>query len=83
MVKPGGRLVYATCSILRDENEAVAEAFVAAHPEFKLIDAVEVLAKSGVALPGNAGPFLRLSPQQHGTDGFFAAAMERVAGPKP
>ena len=83
MVKPGGRLVYATCSILRDENEAVAEAFVAAHPAFKLIDAVDLLAKSGVALPGNVGPFLRLSPQQHGTDGFFAAAMERVAGPKP
>ena len=83
LVKPGGRLVYATCSILRDENEAVAEAFVAAHPAFKLIDAVETLAKSGVALAGTSGPYLRLSPQQHGTDGFFAAVMERAAAPQP
>ena len=83
LVKPGGRLVYATCSILRDENEAVAEGFLATHPEFRLIDALDVLSKAGVQLPGCDGPFLRLTPQQHGTDGFFAAAMERVAAPLP
>ena len=83
LVKPGGRLVYATCSILLDENEAVAEGFLATHPEFRLIDALDVLSKAGVQLPGCDGPFLRLTPQQHGTDGFFAAAMERVAAPLP
>jgi len=75
LVKAGGRLVYATCSILPEENEQVVEAFLAAHPEFVLRDCSEVLAQQQVAL--NTGKYLRLLPHVHGTDGFFAAVMER------
>ena len=52
LVKPGGRLVYATCSILRDENESVVEGFLATHGEFTLVNAIEVLRRAGVELPG-------------------------------
>ena len=76
-VKPGGRLVYATCSLLREENEAIAEAFLANNPEFELANATEVLAQQQVPL--DTGPYLKLMPQQHGTDGFFAAAMTRTS----
>ena len=75
LVKPGGRLVYATCSVLPDENEAQVAAFLAEHPGFVAIDAATELARAGVAL--DTGPMLRLSPHRHGCDGFFAAAVER------
>jgi len=77
LVKKGGRLVYATCSILPEENEAIVEAFVARHPEFALLDCAELLRKQRIEL--DTGPWLRLSPLRHGTDGFFAAALERTA----
>lgn len=76
LVRPGGRLVYATCSLLREENAAVVEAFLAAHPGFVLVPADGVLARFGIALPG---AMLQLLPQQHDTDGFFAAVLERQA----
>jgi 16S rRNA (cytosine967-C5)-methyltransferase len=75
LVKPGGRLVYATCSILREENENVADAFQAAHPEFTSLACNALLAAQRIAL--DTGPRLRLWPHAHGTDGFFAAAFER------
>ena len=75
LVKPGGRLVYATCSVLPDENEAQVAAFLAEHPGFAAIDAAAELARAGVKL--DTGPMLRLSPHRHGCDGFFAAAVER------
>ena len=80
LVKPGGRLVYATCSLLADENEAVAEAFGTAHRDFKPLPAAEVLARAHVATPEALvqGPFLRLWPHRHQTDGFFAAIWERT-----
>jgi 16S rRNA (cytosine967-C5)-methyltransferase len=77
LVKPGGRLVYATCSLLRSENEAVADAFAAAQPEFESLSCGELLAAQRIDLPGER---LRLRPHRHGTDGFFAAAFARRAG---
>ena len=79
LLKPGGRLVYATCSLLRAENEEVAEAFGAAHPEFAVLPAETALAAAHVADAASLvqGPFLRLWPHRHGTDGFFAAAWQR------
>jgi 16S rRNA (cytosine967-C5)-methyltransferase len=79
LLKPGGRLVYATCSLLLEENEQIAEVFSAEHPEFKLLEAAEVLTQAGVQNAPNlcAGPFLRLWPHQHQTDGFFAAIWEK------
>lgn len=77
LTKAGGRLIYATCSLLKDENEAVAEAFLQAHPDFKLIPANEILAQQNIAL--DTGDYLKLLPHLHGTDGFFAAVFEKAA----
>ncbi|HZQ00383.1 MAG TPA: RsmB/NOP family class I SAM-dependent RNA methyltransferase [Reyranella sp.] len=74
LVKPGGRLVYATCSVLPAENERQVEAFIATHPEFEVVPVGEVLPQAA-----SDTPYLRLSPLQHGTDGFFAATMMRKA----
>src|SRR5690606_32443172 len=75
-VTPGGRLVYATCSLLRAENEDQVEAFLAANPDFELLDAQQVL---GDRVPdlGLTTPYLRLRPDTHHTDGFFAAVLQR------
>ena len=75
LTKAGGRLIYATCSLLIDENEAITEAFLAANPEFSLVPANEVLAQQQIKL--DTGRYLKLLPHLHGTDGFFAAVFER------
>jgi 16S rRNA (cytosine967-C5)-methyltransferase len=75
LVKPGGRLVYATCSLLREENEDIVEAFLAGQAQFRLLDCSAIMREAGVRL--DTGLFLRLFPHVHGTDGFFAAALER------
>ena len=76
LVKAGGRLVYATCSLLNEENETIVEAFLAAHPDFRLVPAGEMLAAQRVPL--EMGDPMRLDPARHGTDGFFAAVLERM-----
>jgi 16S rRNA (cytosine967-C5)-methyltransferase len=76
LVKPGGRLVYGTCSLLAEENEGIVTEFLAAHPDFHLVKAADVLERQGVKVPGT-GEYLRLKPHVHDTDGFFAAVMER------
>jgi 16S rRNA (cytosine967-C5)-methyltransferase len=76
LVRPGGRLVYATCSLLAEENDAVVDAFLAANPAFKAVSAQDVLEHQGVTLA--TGERLRLSPHEHNTDGFFAAVLERT-----
>ena len=78
LLKPGGRLVYATCSLLRAENEAVAQDLSRTHPDFEAIDAATCLPEP---LGSSAGLFesgcLRLWPHRHQTDGFFAAVWQR------
>ncbi|HEY5309409.1 MAG TPA: RsmB/NOP family class I SAM-dependent RNA methyltransferase [Casimicrobiaceae bacterium] len=76
LVKPGGRLVYATCSVLPDENETIVAQFLAGHPEFAQGNVAAELARANIAL--DTGPTLKLSPQRHGCDGFFAAVLERA-----
>jgi len=77
LVKSGGRLVYATCSVLPEENEAIAQAFSAAHPNFVPLSAADTLTELKVAnaasLCTTDGLYLRLWPHLHATDGFFAA----------
>jgi tRNA and rRNA cytosine-C5-methylases len=69
LVKKGGRLVYATCSILEEENEAVVQQFLANHPDFALVPARDVLAEQRIDL--EMGDYLSLWPHRHATDGFF------------
>ncbi|MDH5709162.1 MAG: RsmB/NOP family class I SAM-dependent RNA methyltransferase [Hylemonella sp.] len=84
LLKPGGRLLYATCSILPQENEAIAEAFSAAHPDFEsldaglLLDQLKVSEAASLCSGGDNGlRYLRLWPHKHRTDGFFAAIWQK------
>lgn len=84
LVKSGGRLVYATCSVLPEENEAIAEAFGAANPDFEpqdagtLLEWLKVQDAAGLCAGGENGMrYLRLWPHRHDTDGFFAAVWKR------
>jgi 16S rRNA (cytosine967-C5)-methyltransferase len=81
LVKIGGRLLYATCSILPEENDQVVKAFLAAHPGFAIVPAATALAAARIELPPvePADGFLRLRPDVHGTDAFFGALLERRA----
>jgi 16S rRNA (cytosine967-C5)-methyltransferase len=74
LVKPGGRIIYGTCSVLREENEAVVEDFLAAHPEFSLKPASDELGPE-LGAKTTRGGYLRLAPHLHGTDGFFGAIL--------
>ena len=84
LVKPGGRLVYATCSLLPQENEAIASAFSASSGDFTPLDVGKVLTQlkvEGAAMLCSGGEngqkYLRLWPHRHDTDGFFAAVWQR------
>jgi len=80
LVKPGGRLVYGTCSLLSDENEQIVQRFLDAHPHFSLLPVSEIGLPGLEALNQHehaAVGMLKLRPDIHRTDGFFAAAMVR------
>ena len=79
LVKPGGRIVYATCSFLPCENEDRVERFRASHPAFPIRDAGQVWRESpgGEPLPGKTA-FFKATPRSTGTDGFFAAVMQNA-----
>ncbi len=77
LCRPGGRVVYATCTFARNENDAVVDGFLADHPEFKAVAASTLLGVERAAAWGD-GERLRLFPHVHGTDGFFAAALQRT-----
>lgn len=81
LVRPGGRLVYATCSILREENEQQIERFLDTHPDYNLLPAKSIWQETiDSDYPEKTGDdYLRLTPLNHGTDGFFTAIMERKA----
>lgn len=76
LVKPGGRLVYATCSLLRAENEDIVDEFLLQHPDFTRVPVNDILARLQIplTLPGQD---LRLFPHIHGTDGFYGAVLEK------
>jgi 16S rRNA (cytosine967-C5)-methyltransferase len=81
LLKPGGRLVYATCSLLNAENHAIASQFSAANANaFTSLSARTALSEAHVEQAHNLvdGQFLRLWPHRHSTDGFFAAAWTRT-----
>jgi 16S rRNA (cytosine967-C5)-methyltransferase len=75
-VRPGGRLIYATCSLLRKENAGQVEMFLKTHPEFSLVPADDVLGEQGIAARSEQGSLLLL-PMDEGTDGYFAAVMKK------
>ena len=81
MLKPGGRLVYATCSILKQENQQVIEDFLAENPDFELLNAYEILNKQGVEISefqrARFGEYFVMLPHLNGTDGFFGAVLQK------
>jgi 16S rRNA (cytosine967-C5)-methyltransferase len=76
---PGGRLVYATCSLLMSENEDVCRAFLERHPDFRIMPAAQAWSESGLSVPPplGVGEYFRASPYRTATDGFFACIIER------
>lgn len=79
LVRPGGRLVYATCSLLAAENEAQIAAFRDRHPAFRPVPVADVWRRAVGGEPPQEGEVLRLTPHRHGTDGFFVAILQRGA----
>jgi 16S rRNA (cytosine967-C5)-methyltransferase len=75
LLKSGGRMVYATCSLLREENDVIVEQFLASHPDFELVPMSKVLAEQKIPL--EMDQYLKMLPHKHQTDGFFAAVLER------
>jgi 16S rRNA (cytosine967-C5)-methyltransferase len=77
LVKPGGRIVYATCSLLPQENEQQAEWFAMTHPEFSPVPVAQIWSRVIGRAASDGDLYLRLSPARHNTDGFFAAVFEK------
>jgi 16S rRNA (cytosine967-C5)-methyltransferase len=82
LVREGGYVVYATCSLMHSENEAVVEAFLAQHSDYVRLPAQQRLAEVGYVLPDSAFSeqgALQLRPDLHGMDGFYAVLLQRQA----
>lgn len=77
-VRPSGRLVYSTCSLLQSENESVVERFLSERSDFRIVPAATILRTAGVPIETD-NDTMTLFPHRHSTDGYFAAAMERSA----
>lgn len=86
LVAPGGRVVYATCSILDDENGAPVRAFLKRHPEFKVVPAAKAFPAGpeydAARTAAGDSKYFELWPHRHGTDGFYAAVLEKVLAPE-
>lgn len=86
LVKPNGRLIYATCSLLPDENQNQVKSFLDRHKDYRLVPVAQVWAEDANAdapLPEGADDMLTLDPARHKTDGFFAAVLERLPAAAP
>ena len=83
LLKPGGRLVYATCSINRGENQDVRDAFALAHPELEAIAPAELLGAPLAAAVAASATDVQLLPHRDSTDGFYIAGLRRAGGPSP
>lgn len=86
LVKPGGRLAYVTCSLLKEENEAVIKWFLRSNEEYEPVDPAPLLARLNVP-DAQSDRFIKFLPHIHGTDGFFCAILQRkkaqpAAGPR-
>jgi len=78
LVRPGGKLIYATCSVLPGEDDAQVQGFLDNHADFTAVSLAEAWTQAGMAgPPPGEGPFMALAPHSHGTDGFFAAVLQR------
>ena len=77
LVAPGGRLVYATCSLLKEENQDIVEKFLKTHSEYAVMTVKEIWGAKRSTGVSSDGRFLELSPSVQGTDGFFAAVLRR------
>jgi 16S rRNA (cytosine967-C5)-methyltransferase len=77
LTKPGGRLIYATCSLLPAENEDQVHAFIEQHPDFSVLPLAEAWSLPTPPPPCH-GPFMSLTPLHHDTDGFFGAVLVRA-----
>ncbi|MFH5925356.1 RsmB/NOP family class I SAM-dependent RNA methyltransferase [Roseomonas xinghualingensis] len=78
LVRPGGKLIYATCSVLPGEDEEQVREFLDQHADFTAVPLAEAWAEAGMTgLPPGEGPHMALAPHSHGTDGFFAAVLRR------
>jgi 16S rRNA (cytosine967-C5)-methyltransferase len=79
LVNAGGKVVYATCSMLPQENTHTVQKFLENHPEFELVPAQDVLEGQNLINLPYAQPYLRLTPLEHGCDGFFGAVLQKKA----
>jgi 16S rRNA (cytosine967-C5)-methyltransferase len=80
LLKSGGRIVYATCSVLSIENQDIVSAFLAEHPQFVVVPAAQVLREQGIEIDDaeRFAPWFVMLPHLHDTDGFFAAVLEKA-----